>query len=138
MRKVKQPKAKRYLFIGGPNDRNRIPVYHAEAMYVYSAITIDTDTSILFPTPEEIDKVFHRHLYHLESITVDGVTTEAYIYDDLWKDRAKMFAHLISNYGKPKKYQRPKPKMSWSPPASMLQSKIVMYPMWDINGAISP
>ena len=101
---VKKPKAKRYLFIGGPNDRKRISVDRCEHVYAISIVGIDFE-NIANPNPTAN---IIRHVYHLESLTVDGETSEAYIYDDLWKDRTKLFAHLLANYGKPKKYPRRK------------------------------
>ena len=107
---VKKPKAKRYLFIGGPSDRKRISVDRCEHVYVISRVGIDFE-NIANPNPTAN---IIRHVYHLESLTVDGETSEAYIYDDLWKDRTKLFAHLLANYGKPKKYPRRK-RLTYNP-----------------------
>ena len=115
---VKKPKAKRYLFIGGPRDRMHIRVDHPERVFAFTELVVDTESSnSLCPA----SYVTNRYVYHLESLEVDDVIAEAYIYDDLWKDRIKLFAHLLGNYGKPKKYpRRNRPKI----PMDMMYNRV--------------
>ena len=101
---VKKPKAKRYMFIGGPSDRNRIPVGD-DVGNVYVNTSVDMETLYYSGRNDSIAPIV-RHVYHRETYTVDGVETTAFIYDQLWRDRIKLFAHLLANYGKPKKYPR--------------------------------
>jgi hypothetical protein len=116
MRKLK---SKRYLFIGGPSDRKRIPVGD-DVGNVYVNVSVDTETLYYSGKHDGIAPTV-RHVYHRETYTVDGVETTAFIYDQLWKDRIKLIAHLLANYGKRKKYpRRSKPRI----PIDMLYSSI--------------
>ena len=99
---VKKPKAKRYLFIGGPSDRNRIPVGD-DVGNVYVNTSVDMET-LYYNGKNDIISPAVRHVYHRETCTVDGVETTVFIYDQLWRDRIKLFAHLLANYGKRKTY----------------------------------
>ena len=105
---MRQLKTKRYLFIGGPSDRKRIPVGD-DVGNVYVNASVDTETLYYSGRNDSISPAV-RHVYHRETYTVDGVETTVFIYDQLWRDRIKLFAHLLANYGKRKTYP---PRRTW-------------------------
>lgn len=128
---MRRLKTKRYLFIGGPSDRKRIPVGD-DVGNVYVNASVDMETLYYSGKHDGIAPIV-RHVYHRETYTVDGVETTAFIYDQLWKDRIKLIAHLLANYGKRKKCPRRSKRRI---PVDMLYSSL--NPSYFIKGTISP
>ena len=128
---MRRLKTKRYLFIGGPSDRKRIPVGD-DVGNVYVNTSVDMETLYYSGKLDSIAPTI-RHVYHRETYTVDGVETTVFIYDQLWKDRVKLFTHLLANYGKQKTYPRRSKRRI---PSDMLYSSL--NPSYYIVGTISP
>lgn len=121
-------KPKRYLFIGGPNDRKKIRVEDGTPTYreVRMAYDIET-TEVTILDPHSLFSDFTKtDTYHLLSVSVGDKTIEAYVHESLWGDRNMILFQLLTNYGKQRRSPRPKkwPKITFD-----WNNSVPYYPM---------